>query len=334
MFGIGVVFSLFEIFLHLSNILIGKFCDRFGERITLFISLILHSLTSLLYSFSPHVFRLEFFGVIRGLRGASSSMETISSRSIISRSERKGEEVGKYTSSDWIGKGIGILLGGFFLAYLGLVRSFHVCAALTLLASVVVFLFLKGGTLAKIKKKRLAFDRDLGRICILGFLIFFGVALIQFVVPIYVFENIGALPHEISVILALGYLLSGFLQSFFGKLSDKIGRFPLILTGCLFSSLFRFLIPLYPHLTYFIIIWMLNSFFQSMSVPSFNALLLDSIKERGLDLGIYNTFTSFGAMFGLFISGMVADVSFPYVFYLSGLFFLTVSIYVLAAIKT
>jgi MFS family permease len=334
MFGIGIVFSLFEIFLNLSNIPIGKFCDKFGERITLLLSMALHSLTSFLYSFSSQVFHLEFFGVIRGLRGTSYSLEMISSRSIISRHEKRGEEIGKYTSSDWIGKGIGILLGGFFLVYLGLVGSFYLCATLTLLASVVVFLFLKADMSVKIKKKRFVFDKDLRRICILGFFIFFGVSLMQFVVPIYVFENIGALPHEISVILALGYLLSGSFQSFFGKLSDKIGRSPLILTGCFSSSLLRFLIPFYPHFAYFIIIWMLNSLFQSMSIPSFNALLLDSIKVKGLDLGIYNTFTRFGTMFGLFFSGVIADISFPYVFYLSGLFFSIVSIYIFAAMKT
>ena len=346
MLGIGFIFSFYEICLILSNVLIGLLCSRsrLGVRAILFISLILHSLTSLLYSFSHHVFQIEFYALIRGLRGLASSMKAIGIRSIISRLKFRGSIFSSYSSSCWIGKGLGIFLGAVLLVHLGFVHSFYACTILSLLCSISILFLTRNLTTHRSSCSSAAqsYSRVLQQVFILCFPIHFAVGLLIVIIPIYVFEYAVIPIHMyeyisisfydlglLGLILSSMYFVSGVSQLLFGSLSDRIGRFPFIILGCFFSSVIRFLLPLNYDLIYLTVLLIFTYLFYGMIIPSLNSLLLDLVKRGEVDIGLYNLFKELGIALGVFTSGIVADVSFSHAFYISALLFTIAGIHAL-----
>jgi len=64
-----------------------------------------------------------------------------------------------------------------------------------------------------------------------------------------------------------------------------------------------------------------------MIIPSLNSLLLDLVKRGEVDIGLYNLFKELGIALGVFTSGIVADISFSYAFYISALLFTIASVH-------
>jgi MFS family permease len=140
---------------------------------------------------------------------------------------------------------------------------------------------------------------------------------------------------ELTVILVVYYLVSLSSASFFGSLSDRIGRRPLLITGTLIAGLsfgpFPIVFPLYSNFEYsFWILLGANTFkglaSAMMSGPVL-AMFADLAPEQshGETMGKFYLFRSAGGASGFLIGGIAWDLFSVNAFFLFMIIMLTAS---------
>ena len=118
---------------------------------------------------------------------------------------------------------------------------------------------------------------------------------------------------EIAIASALMSIVGALLTRPFGRLSDRIGRKPLIV----FGRSILFTIPLlYALATHVWMIYLANIIAGVAMATAYNAMIayiLDVApkEERGSHLAVFNTFTGVIFLFGSFLSGILGEALVP-----------------------
>jgi MFS family permease len=140
---------------------------------------------------------------------------------------------------------------------------------------------------------------------------------------------------EVST-LALAYipaaLVSSFLPSRLGGLSDRFGRAPMMAIGLVGSGVLSFFLPGLPSLLWLIALWALEALGWSMASPAQEALVADLTGSdvRGRGYGLYTFAASLGATVGPLLGGWLYDgFGHAVPFYLNGAVLMTGAILVL-----
>lgn len=129
------------------------------------------------------------------------------------------------------------------------------------------------------------------------------------VLPIYIAEELKATKTEVGSIFTLG-ALSGLLTAYiFGKIADKIGRKPLILSSQIGFAVVMLFYSLITQKTFAYFIQILEGMSWAMLGVAAPALIADLSKrdERGEAMGIYSTSWNFGWVIGPFFGGFLSD---------------------------
>ena len=111
--------------------------------------------------------------------------------------------------------------------------------------------------------------------------------------------------------LQIGAITSGFVISrgltvtIFGKLSDRVGRRPIIAMGLLIYAISTLIFPFATHWTHLILFRFLQGIGGGMFWPAATALIADIARpgERGRALGFFNTWIMSGIVLGPALGG-------------------------------
>jgi DHA1 family multidrug resistance protein-like MFS transporter len=129
--------------------------------------------------------------------------------------------------------------------------------------------------------------------------------------------------------LALAYvpatLILGFLPARMGRLSDRMGRMPLIAIGLGWSGLVSFFLPGLPTLGWFMVFFALNALGIVMTMPAQKALVGDLTRREdwGRAFGLYTFAGSLGSAVGPLLGGWLYDTFAPTTpFYVNGVLLL------------
>jgi MFS family permease len=130
---------------------------------------------------------------------------------------------------------------------------------------------------------------------------------VGFVIPISVlfFSDVFlASPPQIGVILSLSGFVGLSCNLFAGKISDRIGRKPVIALGALPSRIASLALPFAPNLLAAAGITVFRSFGHNIAMPASRALNADLVPEqiRGKLFGRMGAFFSLGAIVGPVLS--------------------------------
>lgn len=118
---------------------------------------------------------------------------------------------------------------------------------------------------------------------------------------------------EIAIASALMSIVGALLTRPFGRLSDRIGRKPLIV----FGRSILFTIPLlYALATHVWMIYLANIIAGVAMATAYNAMIayildVSPKEERGSHLAVFNTFTGVIFLFGSFLSGILGEALVP-----------------------
>jgi MFS transporter, DHA1 family, multidrug resistance protein len=151
------------------------------------------------------------------------------------------------------------------------------------------------------------------------FLVMVGFGIIIPVLPFYA-EEIGATPTQLGLLMAVYSLMQLIFAPFWGRLSDKIGRKPILMIGITGLALSFFIQALATELWMLFAARIIGGILSSANMPTAMAYVADitTPENRGKGMGIIGAAVGLGFVFGPAIGGIFSGTSMSLPFYLAG----------------
>ena len=304
----------------------GSLSDRIGRKkliqAGLLADVILGTLTGVIWNWAPLL-------IVRILNGvATAAVAAPSEASLVDQvpKKRRGEALGFYLTLSMVGFNMGPVFGGAIqflsndILRIGLEWSYRVPYFIdSLLAFIAFFLVWWGvketrGKSVSSKEmlqhqeedvkmsKKVKFSLRILYISSLS--IGFAVGFIIPISVLYFGDIFNATSLQIGIILTISGFVGLTCNLYAGKISDKIGRKPIIALGNLPSRLATIAFPFAPNLISAAGITIFRSFGHNVAMPASRALRADLIPEkmRGKLFGRLAAFFSLGAILGPVLS--------------------------------
>ncbi len=166
------------------------------------------------------------------------------------------------------------------------------------------------------------------------FFVMIGFGIIIPVLPFYA-EELGASPTELGLLMAVYSIMQLIFAPMWGRISDRIGRKPVITIGILGLSLSFFLMAFANSLWMLFAARIFGGFLSSANMPTAMAYVADitSEEDRGKGMGIIGAAVGLGFVFGPAIGGIFSKGSLSTPFYIAGISSLVTTIFVLLFLK-
>ncbi len=166
------------------------------------------------------------------------------------------------------------------------------------------------------------------------FLVMAGFGIIIPVLPFYA-EEIGANPTELGLLMAVYSFMQLLFAPIWGRVSDRIGRKPVIMLGIFGLAVSFFLMAIASELWMLFAARILGGLLSSANMPTTMAYVADVTSEenRGKGMGIIGAAIGLGFVFGPGIGGIFTEYSLSAPFYLSGALSLVTFLVVLFVLK-
>ncbi|MEK3889092.1 MFS transporter [Bacillus sp. FSL K6-3431] len=151
------------------------------------------------------------------------------------------------------------------------------------------------------------------------FFVMVGFGIIIPVLPFYA-ENIGASPTQLGMLMAVYSLMQLLFAPMWGRVSDRIGRKPVIMIGISGLALSFFLMGASSSLWMLFAARIIGGFLSSANMPTVMAYVADitTPEDRGKGMGIVGAAVGLGFVFGPAIGGIFSKVSLSTPFYIAG----------------
>jgi len=307
----------------------GSLSDRIGRKrliqAGLLTDVVLGTLTGIVWNWAPLL-------VIRVLNGvATAAVAAPAEASLVDQvpDDRKGEALGFYLTLSMVGFNMGPVFGGAiqFLCNdvlgFGLEWSYRIPFFVDSLLAFIAFFLVWWGveeTRGKSSSKRMVQQEgnlELSKKAMFSLRILYISSLaigfaVGFIIPItvlYFGDTFNATPLQIGIILSISGFVGLTCNLYAGKISDRVGRKPIIALGNLPSRLSTIALPFAPDLVSAAGITVFRSFGHNVAMPASRALNADLIPEkvRGKLFGRLAAFFSLGAILGPVLSTLLYD---------------------------
>lgn len=318
---IGLIVSvstLTGVFLKLPS---GALSDIYGRRMLLRVGVVAFGLPPFIYPFVSDLNVLTVLRFFHGLATAIFAPSALATVAELYRTER-GAALGTYTACTQSGALLGPLIGGY-LAYAAGFSAAFVTAGVFGCVAVIIFYSLrlnppppgihgKGFSVvvaemwkgfivvAKNRKVLITSSTDAAKMiangALMAFLPLYGVAA-------------GLNPGEVGLLFTVQSLTSFFSKPIMGRVSDRVGRHPLILIGLLICAVTFVCMP---HVSLFPLLLVLSAGFgfgEAVVSSSSSALIADSseFKTLGAGMGMQGTIMDIGHASGPLLAGVLIE---------------------------
>ena len=307
----------------------GLLVQRLGERRIYVAGLVIVALSTAACAFAHTYWQLLIF---RAIGGIGSTMFFVSALALMIRMsphDARGRVAGMFSGGFLVGSVIGPVLGSL-TAGLGLSAPFIIYGALLLIAAAVVLVSLRNSALAAPADKdeltvtvRVALRHPAYRAALLSNFAtgwsFFGLRFA--LVPLFATEVLG---HGAGVAgLALAAFAVGNVAVVIpsGRLSDRVGRKPLLITGLALSGISTALLGFAPSLPMFMAEAVIAGAASGLYGSPQQASIADIIGSArgGTAVAAFQMMSDFGSIVGSFGVGVLAQkLSFQWAFAFSG----------------
>ena len=152
------------------------------------------------------------------------------------------------------------------------------------------------------------------------FLVMVGFGIIIPVMPFYA-EELGATPTQLGLLMAVYSFMQLLFAPMWGRISDKIGRKPVIMIGIFGLAISFFLMGWATDLWLLFVARIVGGFLSSANMPTVMAYVADitSEEDRGKGMGIIGASVGLGFIFGPAIGGIFSEMSLHIPFYIAGI---------------
>ena len=323
-FWIGAVFAAFSLSRTIAMPYFGNLSDRTEKKKILAVGLGTYAAISLGYIFVASVEGLVLLRLMHGLSSAMIAPVAMAYLGELATPGEEGQFMGVFQGVTMLGFGAGPLLGGVIYAQYGFNEAFYALTGFSAIACFIIIALLppmsSPGVLqleTPVKEKKsvlqdyrtLLADNRILSVCVFSFII--EIAFIAFLsfLPIFMGSiSLGAAESGIAISIAI--ILSGILQSVFGRIANGSHRLYLIIGGGTLLGAGFLLLPL--SFSFFFVLGIciciaLGLFFTT---PAMNVYLVDVGHEFGMGttMGVYSTLRGCGDIVGPLLAGTLLDL--------------------------
>lgn len=310
----------------------GRLVSMFGERPIYVMGLTIVGASSLACAFAADYWQLLVF---RALGGVGSTMFTVSALGLLVRlapADQRGRASGLWATSFLLGNISGPIVGGVLIGY-SLRAPFVIYGLGLFFAAFVGWLLLRTSSLAARQEKsaaamtvRLALGSRAYRASLLsnlsiGWLVY-GARMS--IVPLFVVEALHSTKSMAGFALSAFAVGNGVALTVAGRISDRRGRKPLVITGLAVSAVGTVALGFSPAVSWFLAASVLAGVGAGLLNPTQNAAVADILGTKGGGggpvLAVFQMASDVGAIIGPLITGVLADmVSFQAAFAVAAL---------------
>ncbi|MCZ6758710.1 MAG: MFS transporter [Bacteroidetes bacterium] len=241
---LGWLVTSYAVFLSIFALIIGPISDKFGRRLVLLLGC-----GSMAVALALHAVADSFGAllIVRALAGAAGGMLSGAAVSYVGDFfpyNRRGWANGWVMSGVAFGQIVGIPMGTLLAGAYGFKIAFLMFAATMLFATVLVWLYVPQPDIFR-DKERLTVKRAIKnygellrrRVVVAAsavyFLMFFAIGLYLIYLPIWLETTLGVSVIEIATLFFFGGITNLIFGPMAGRVSDTVGRKPLIIISCI-----------------------------------------------------------------------------------------------------
>ena len=176
--------------------------------------------------------------------------------------------------------------------------------------------------------------RALPILFLMMFLVMVGFGIIIPVLP-FLAEKVGGTPTELGLLMAVYSLMQLFFAPMWGRISDRIGRKPVMAIGIAGLALSFFISASADSLWVLFVARVIGGILSSANMPTAMAYVADitTPEDRGKGMGIIGAAVGLGFIFGPAIGGIFSKTSLTFPFYIAGVVSLITFVLVLVLLK-
>lgn len=166
------------------------------------------------------------------------------------------------------------------------------------------------------------------------FLVMVGFGIIIPVMP-FLAEKVGGSPTELGLLMAVYSFMQLIFAPMWGRISDRIGRKPVMMIGIAGLAVSFFIMASADSLLVLFIARIIGGALSSANMPTAMAYVADitTPEERGKGMGIIGAATGLGFIFGPAIGGIFSETSLNMPFYIAGISSIITLILVMILLK-
>jgi len=325
--AIGLLFSFTALITLVAQPLFGHFSDQLRVRKPfIVVGILLNGLIYFGYPLASTILMLLF---LRGLQGLTSSIYTPTTPAIIadatSPSER-GQAMGKWNKYSSIGTLLGVLASGI-IAYLttSFALIFYFAGLMFVSSALLLQIRVEEPKISLIRELKMDIDRQSIQMsvpsgnpklrcvylfCLINVVVMIGSGSVYTFLSIYMQTSLHANMLLIGAYYFVEFCAQGLLFQWFGSLSDRVGRKPIVMLGTLLYAVVFAGYALVQNLYLFFLVCIGSG----MKWAAFYAAGLSWVSDmapessRGRELGYYSGSHSAGWIIGPLVGGFLAEV--------------------------
>ncbi|WP_135604437.1 MFS transporter [Methanococcoides sp. NM1] len=335
----GLATTVFGLANSISQPYMGRLSERLDKRkLFLTIGYMIFAIICYIYAISGYFESILFFRIIQGIAIGATIPAIITMVTHLSASTVRGQAIGIYSTLRGAAFGIGSMVGGAVVTYYGFVAGFYISAALVMLSTILIVLFVKETKAPETKTPDEASTDGPFIIKILAiamFMMLVGIMLILSLLPAYQ-TRLEASEFLLGIALS-AYVISRIVfQVPIGILSDRFGRKLPILAGIFFNAIIVYGLGHVDNINSLILLRLLQGIAMAAVETPLLALAVELSGEKKVSSKV-STITSAqaaGVAMGPLIGGVFGGyVSFETPFHISSLLIVLSGILVWAALR-
>ncbi len=242
---IGLIFGAFSISRTFLLPFFGRWSDRRGRKPFIITGLFCYALVSVAFIVFTQVYQLI---IIRFFQGVASAMVMPVIQAYVGDITPKGREgfvMGLFNMSLFFGLSLGPVAGGFINDHFNLQAAFA-CMGVLAIVGAALSLWLLPATRDEVGLRRgrppLQWTAIIGDRVMIGLFAFrlaytTGIGIIWGFLPVLADAQFHLSSSQIGILVMLGVLVSGLIQTPMGYLADRINRKAMVVTGGLLAGL-------------------------------------------------------------------------------------------------
>jgi len=296
----------------------GAYSDKHGRARVITLSLLIFASAPFLYLFITNVWQLALVRFYHGF--ATAMFMPVATAAVADRfaPAKRGEALGTFSSFSMVGRFSAPFLGGALLYYTtfsSLYLTIGVSAAIALALSFIVP-WDEGGTGVQAKKfegtmvaalRNVLEERRIMLTSSMEAVQYFAMGAFETFLPVYMDQELGLTALEIGTVMGLQVVAMLLAKPFLGRLSDRWGRVPFIVTGLMLGAI---TIVLMPWTDDGVVLSMLSIGFglTVATVTASTSALVTEIagtSAHGSSIGVLSSIMDVGHSIGPFMTGIV-----------------------------